>query len=68
MNPHAPASPSGPTACALESVIATDELKQRGNRPPKRDLENQTELELARAAYKVLAAVGAIEPLLATKA
>ena len=52
MNPHVPASPSQPVACDLESVIAIRELKQRHSRPPNRNLENQTELELARELAK----------------
>jgi transcriptional regulator with GAF, ATPase, and Fis domain len=52
MNPTHPISHAEPVACDLESVIATRELKHRSSRPPNRDIENQTDLELARALAK----------------
>ena len=52
MNADAPASTSGPTACDLESVIATGELKHRSSRRTDRHIESQMELELSRELAK----------------
>ncbi|MCE0482965.1 MAG: GAF domain-containing protein [Methylacidiphilales bacterium] len=52
MNAAPPASLLKPTACDLESVIATSELKQRKTRTRDRDAENQAELELTQELAK----------------
>ena len=52
MNSDLPTSLSAPAVCDLESVIATDELKQRGTRISDRNAENQAELELTQELAK----------------
>jgi GAF domain-containing protein len=46
MQTDAPTSSLTPGACALESVIATSDLKRRDTRPPNQLAETQAEMEL----------------------
>ncbi|HEX4141727.1 MAG TPA: GAF domain-containing protein [Candidatus Methylacidiphilales bacterium] len=52
MSAGTPDLSSLPVACDLESVIATDELKNRTNREPDQRAEGQAELELTRELAK----------------